>query len=76
MNDMTLMAMASEEARRLLEKEFSFHNPYTVVIEDGEIPFTQREQFWSLVEEELRMKGEKITRIGPHFKIDKYQRKT
>ena len=75
MDKATLTAMASEEARRLLEKEFSFHNPYTVVIEDEDVPFTQRDDFYSLVEEELNMKGETITREGQYFKINKYQKK-
>lgn len=75
MDSITLMAKASEEACRLLEKEFSFHNPFKVVIEDQEIPFTSRNKFYALVEEELRMKGEKITRDGQFFKIDKYQKK-
>ena len=70
-----LTALASEEARRLLEEEFSYDNPYTVVIEDEGVPYTQRDRFYGLVEEELLMKGEKITRNGQFFKIDKYQKK-
>lgn len=70
-----LTAMASEEARRLLEKEFSYNNPYTVIIEDEDIPFTKREKFYSLVEEELLLKGEQIDRQGQYFKICKYQNK-
>ena len=71
----SLTALASEEARRLIEKEFSYHNPYSVVIEDEGIPYTQRERYYALVEEELLMKGEKITRNGQFFKIDRYQNK-
>ena len=77
-NEMTraeLEAMASEEARRLYEKEFSYCNPYTVTIEDNEIPHNLRDSFYQLVEDELLEKGEKISRNGQYFKIDKYQKK-
>ena len=75
MDKMTMTAMAYEEAQRLLEKSFSFHNPYTCEIEAEGIPFNQREEFYKLVEEELLERGEKISRQGEFFKIDKYQKK-
>lgn len=72
---MDIIAKAYDEAQRLIEKCFSFHNPYSCVIEDDGIPFNQKERFYRLVEEELLEKGEKITRNGQFFKIDRYQRK-
>jgi len=72
---MELGAEASEEARRLYEREFHYHNPYTRVIDTGGIPYTQEEQFCQMVEEELRLKGETIHRHGTCFKIDRYQKK-
>ena len=70
-----LESKASEEAQRLYEKEFSFHNPYTVIICDG-IPFSQREEFYRLVEEELNSRDEKIIRPynQQYFKIVRYQK--
>lgn len=75
MDNSELQAMASEEARRLYEKEFSCFNPYTREIDAEGIPFTQRETFYRMVEDELREKGEEIQRQGPYFKIARYQRK-
>ena len=68
---------ASDEAQRLYEKEFSFYNPYTVTIDDYDIPFSQREEYYRMVQRELELRGEEITRPidGPFFKINKYQRK-
>ena len=68
-----LEAMASEEARRLYEKEFSYHNPYTREIEADGIPACLEDKFYQMVEDELLLKGEKIRRIGKYFKICKYQ---
>ena len=73
MTDMN--ALAYEEAQRLLEKCFSFFNPYTCIIDAEGIPFEKREKFYSLVEEELLKKGEKIIREGELFKIKRYQSK-
>lgn len=72
-----IKALAYEEAQRLLEKCFSFYNPYTCIIETDiyEIPFNKKEEFCTLVEEELLEKGKKISREGEYFKIDKYQKK-
>ncbi|MCI9246254.1 MAG: hypothetical protein HFJ30_03905 [Clostridia bacterium] len=70
-----LEAEASEEARRLYEREFHYHNPYTRVIETGGIPTSQVEEFCQMVEEELLRKGEKIHREGKYFKIERYQAK-
>ena len=72
-----IKALAYEEVQRLLEKCFSFHNPYTCIIETDiyGIPFNQKEEFCRLVEKELLEKGEKISREGEYFKIDKFQRK-
>ncbi len=75
MENMELQAIASEEARRLYEKEFSYFNPYTREIDTEGIPYTQKEAFCRMVEEELLQKGEKIRRQGQYFKIDKYQSK-
>ena len=75
MDIMELTAMASEEARRLYEKEFSYFNPYTREIDAEGIPFSQREAFYQMVEEELLEKGEKIRRQGQYFEIERYQRK-
>lgn len=71
-----LEALAYEEAVRLLEKEFSFHNPYSRVIETEGIPYGDIETFCRLVEDELELKKEKITRDNKYpnlFKIDKFQ---
>lgn len=70
-----LHALAYEEAQRLLEKCFSFHNPYTCIIDAQGISFELREDFYRLVEEELLAKGEKIIREGEYFKIQRFQRK-
>jgi len=75
MESFELMAIASEEARRLYEKEFSYFNPYTREIEDEGIPAALCPLYYQMVEEELRLKGEAITRHGKYFKIDKYQRR-
>lgn len=68
-----LEARAYDEAQRLLERDFSFYNPYTCIIEADEIPFGDRDRFYGLVEIELAAKGEKISRDGQYFKISKYQ---
>lgn len=70
-----ITSKAYEEAQRLIEKYFSYDNPYTCIIDAEAIPFEMREKFYSQVEEELLLKGEKITRHGEFFKIDKYQKK-
>ena len=74
MKNIEIEALASEEARRLYEKEFSYYNPYTREIDAEGIPFLEREKFYQLVEEELLQKGEMIQRDGAYFKIMKYQR--
>ncbi len=66
---------AYEEAQRLLEKCFSFHNPYTCIIEAEGIPFEQQDKFYQLVEEELLKKGERIIREGEYFKIERFQKR-
>ena len=71
MNDIT--ALAYDEAQRLLETCFACYYPYTCIIEDDGVPFEKRETFYRQVEEELLLKGEKITRNGKYFKIDRYQ---
>ena len=70
---MDLTAKAYEEAQRLLEKCFSYHNPSMCEIYVEDVPFEEREKFCSLVEDELLVKGEKITRFGSYFKIPRYQ---
>jgi len=72
MTNMELTAKAYDEAQRLLEKCFSYDNPYTCVIDAEEIPFEQREKFYRMVEEELLEKGEHINRKGEFFKIVRY----
>lgn len=72
MNDIT--ALAYDEAQRLLETCFACYFPYTCVIEDYGVAFEEQEKFYGQVEEELLLKGEKITRNGKYFKIDRYQR--
>ncbi len=76
MQQWELEAKASDEAQRLYEKEFSFYNPYTVTMDDEGIPFTQRKEYYHLVERELALRGEEINRPfdGPFFKITKYQK--
>ena len=75
MND-DIRALAYEEAQRLLETVFSYHNPYACIIEVGGIPFEKQETFCQMVEEELLAKGERITRSGAYFKIDRYQKQS
>ncbi len=70
-----LEALAYDEAQRLLEKEFTYHNPYSRIIECDQIPYNQQDEFCQMVEEELKLKGETITRDGKFFKIDKFQQK-
>lgn len=70
-----LEALAYDEAQRLLEKEFTYHNPYTRIIECDEIPYNQQSEFCQIVEKELELKGEKITRDGKFFKINKFQKR-
>lgn len=69
-----LEALAYEEAQRLLETCFTFHNPYTCIIDNEGIPFEKHEDFYRMVEEELLAKGEKIERRGAFFKILKFQK--
>ena len=69
-----IYAKAYDEAQRLMETCFSYCNPYTCIIEDDGIPFDMQDKFYSLVEEELQLKGEKITREGKYFKINKHQK--
>lgn len=73
---MALEAEASEEARRLYEREFSFFNPYTREIETEGISHSKEEAFCQMVEDELRRRGEKILRNGRYFKISRYQKMT
>lgn len=68
-------ALAYEEAQRIIEEEFSYHNPYTRIIECGDVPFNEEEKFCKMVEDELKLKGESITRDGKYFKICRYQQK-
>lgn len=68
-----LEAMASEEARRIYEKEFSYHNPYTREIESDGVPVGLEEAYYRMVENELALRGEKIFRDGKYFKISRYQ---
>ncbi|MCI9087634.1 MAG: hypothetical protein HFJ32_03660 [Clostridia bacterium] len=75
LSTMELEVEASEEARRLYEREFHYNNPYSREIETNGIPYSQEEQFCQMVEDELRLKGEKIHRNGRYFKIDRYQKK-
>ena len=69
-----LEALAYEEAQRLLEKCFSFYNPYSCEIDAEGIPFEEREKFYRLVEEELARRGEQISRRSQFFKIMRYQK--
>ena len=69
-----ISVLAYEEAQRLLEKCFSFYNPYTCIIEAEGIPYESQEKFYQMVENELLEKGEKIKREGPYFKIVKFQK--
>ena len=73
MND-NILALAYEEAQRLLEKYFTFHNPYACMIEAEGVPFEQQENFYQMVEDELLKKGERIKRDGPYFKIVRFQK--
>ncbi len=75
MDNMEIYARAYEEAQRLIEKCFSFFNPYSCEIDDEGIPFNQREAFYREVEDVLFEKGYNITRNGRYFKIDRYQAK-
>lgn len=77
MDKCIMEALAYEEAQRLLEKEFSFYNPYSCVMEAEDIPYSEQEIFFDMVEEELALKGEKILRRRgeKYFKIAKYQAK-
>ena len=68
-----LEVLAYEEAQRLIEKEFWFINPGVCEIYAEHIPSSERDKFYKLVEEILLEKGEKITRHGEFFSIDKFQ---
>lgn len=68
-----LEALAYDEARRIIEEECNHYNPYTRIIECGEVPYGQQEEFCRRVEEELKLKGELINRDGVYFKILRYQ---
>lgn len=70
-----LEALASEEARRLYEEEFSYYNPYTREIFTDGVSFDEEEAFCRMVEQELANRGEKIERQGRYFKISRYQRR-
>ena len=73
MNRLDLYSLADEEARRLIEKDFSYDNPYTCVMDDEEIPHLDRDLFYQLVEDALKERGYLIiNRRGPYFKIAKY----
>ena len=75
MDKLELYAMADEEARRLIDKYFSFDNPYTCIIEADDIPYTLRDIFYNYVEDILKEKGYPIiNRRGPYFKIARYNR--
>ncbi len=69
-----LYARAYEEAQRLIEKSFSFYNPYTCIIESDGIPYEDKETFYNYVEQILKEKGEEIKRSERFFKIVKYNR--
>ena len=75
MDEMYLQALAYDEAQRLIEKCFSFFNPYSNEIEAETVPFNLRDHFYALVQKELELKGQRITRRGAYFKIDMYQAK-
>lgn len=68
-----LSALAYDEAGRLYENFFHYHNPFTIEIDTTGVPYYLEEAFCRLVEDELALKGEKIRRNGRYFKIDKYQ---
>ena len=75
MDKMELMAKAYEEAQRIIEKCFSFDNPYTCEIYAEEIPHADKDNFYAYVEGILNEKGYNIfNRRGPYFKIVKYNR--
>ena len=74
--EMVLKALAYDEAQRLIEKCFSFYNPYTCEIEAFQIDFNDRDHFYALVHEEISLRGYKISRQGAYFKIDMYQNKS
>ena len=75
MENYELEALAYDEAIRILEKYFSYYNPYTNIIEVGNVPYNYQERFCQMVEYELKLKGEDIKRDGRYFKILKYQPK-
>lgn len=75
MTNSELEALAYEEAQRIIAEECSYYNPYTRIIECGDVPYSEEEQFCGMVEKELKLKGESIKRDGKYFKICRFQRK-
>lgn len=75
MDNLQLEVLAYEETQRIIEKEFWFLYPGVCEIYAEDIPSSQRDKFYQLVEAELTKKGEKITRYGEFFSIDKFQPK-
>ena len=75
MNRNELEALAYDEAMRLKEEYFDHYHPYTCWMEiPAEVSYVDEDAFCVLVQEELERMGEKITRDGIYFKIDKFQR--
>lgn len=74
MNRNELEALAYDEAIRLKETYFDHHHPYTCWMEiPAEVSFVDEDEFYWLVQVELERQGEKITRNGKFFKIDRFQ---
>lgn len=74
MNRAELEALAYDEAVRLKEKWFNHYHPYTCWIEiPKDVSFVDEDYFCRLVESELEIMGEKITRDGKFFKINRFQ---
>ncbi len=74
MNRPELEALAYDEALRLMEVYFTHVHPYTCWIDiPADVSYNEVDFFCRLVEDELLLKGEKITRNGKFFKINRFQ---
>lgn len=74
MNRAELEALAYDEAMRLKETYFGHHHPYTCWMEiPADVSFIDEDEFCMLVQLELERSGEKITRDGRFFKINRFQ---
>lgn len=69
-----LVALAYDEAARLKEDCFNHYHPYTCWIEiPAGVSYADEDLFYSMVEDELKIMGEEITRDGKFFKINRFQ---